>query len=130
MPVFLPLDLYNHYKSTTHTCVEQFSHHHACVPVPPVFTSLAETMYITFLFSRSRAQYLYLHLSRYCRCSLFTASKKFMTATQFIITVYNIQRELDLVLEHTHRHSNSGPPFSSFGPSCDYGMNLSLEVYL
>ena len=28
-------------------CVEQFSHHHACVPVPPVFTSLAETMYPT-----------------------------------------------------------------------------------
>jgi hypothetical protein len=84
--------------------------------------------YITFLFSRSRAQYLYLHLSCYCRCSLFTASKKFITATQFIITVYNIQPALDLVLEH--RHSNSGPPFSSFGPSRDYGMNLSLEVYL
>ena len=29
-----------------------------------------------------------------------------------------------------HRHSNSGPPFSSFGPSCDYGMDLCLEVYL
>jgi hypothetical protein len=28
-----------------------------------------------YCFSRSRAQYLYLHLSRYCRCSLFTASK-------------------------------------------------------
>ena len=22
------------------------------------------------------------------------------------------------------------PPFSSFGPSCDYGMDLCLEVYL
>jgi hypothetical protein len=30
---------------------------------------------------------MHLHLSRYCRCSLFTASKKFITATQFIITV-------------------------------------------
>ena len=29
-----------------------------------------------------------------------------------------------------HRHSNSGPPFSSFGPSRDYGMDLCLEVYL
>ena len=36
---------------------------------------LSWIMYITFLLSRSRAQYLYLHLSRYCRCSLFTASK-------------------------------------------------------
>ena len=29
-----------------------------------------------------------------------------------------------------HKHSNSGPPFSSFGPSRDYGMDLYLEVYL
>ena len=29
-----------------------------------------------------------------------------------------------------HRHSNSGPPFSSFGPSRDYGMDLCLEIYL
>jgi hypothetical protein len=28
-----------------------------------------------------------------------------------------------------HRHSNSGPPFSSFGSSRNYGMNLCLEVY-
>jgi hypothetical protein len=65
------------------------------------FTSiyiLSWTMYITFLFSRSHPQYLYLHLSRYCRCSLFTASKKVITATQFIITVYNIQPAPDLVL--------------------------------
>ena len=27
-----------------------------------------------------------------------------------------------------HRHSNYGPPFSSFVPSRDYGMNLCLEV--
>jgi hypothetical protein len=29
-----------------------------------------------------------------------------------------------------HRQSNSGTPFSSFGPSRDYGMDLCLEVYL
>ena len=29
-----------------------------------------------------------------------------------------------------HRYSNSGPPFSSFGPSRGYGMDLCLEVYL
>jgi hypothetical protein len=48
--ITLPLDLYNHYWSTTHTCVEQFSHHHACVPGPPVFTSLAElcTLHLCF----------------------------------------------------------------------------------
>jgi hypothetical protein len=26
-----------------------------------------------------------------------------------------------------HRHSNSGPPFSSFGPSRDYGIGLSIR---
>jgi hypothetical protein len=31
---------------------------------------------------------------------------------------------------YKHRHSNSGPPFSSFGPSRDYGMDLCLEIYL
>ena len=46
----LPLDLYNHYWSTTHTCVEQFSHHHACVPGSPVFTSLAELCTLHFCF--------------------------------------------------------------------------------
>jgi hypothetical protein len=31
---------------------------------------------------------------------------------------------------YKHRHSNSGPPFSSFGSSRDYGMDLCLEIYL
>jgi hypothetical protein len=44
----LHLDLYNHYWSTTHTYVEQFSHHHACVPGPPEFTSLAELYTLHF----------------------------------------------------------------------------------
>ena len=36
MYLTLPLDIYNHYWSTTHTCVEQFSHHRACVPVAAI----------------------------------------------------------------------------------------------
>jgi hypothetical protein len=42
--------LYNRYWSTTHTCVEQFSHHHASVPGPPVFTSLAQLCTLHFFF--------------------------------------------------------------------------------
>jgi hypothetical protein len=53
----LPLDLYNHYWSTTHTCVEQFSHHHAYVPLSTSIYILSWIIYITFLLSRSHAQY-------------------------------------------------------------------------
>jgi hypothetical protein len=47
-------------------------------------------------------------------------------------TTYSLPRLLkkNLFWTEDHMHSNSGPPFSSFGPSSDYGMDLSLEVYL
>ena len=37
---------------------------------------------------------------------------------------------LHLFCGNFHRHLKSGPPFSSFGPSRDYGMDLCLEVYI
>jgi hypothetical protein len=49
-------------------------------------------------------------------------------AAWWIFTTKSVQA---LIITYIyHRHSNSGPPFSSFGPSRDYGMNLCLEVYL
>jgi hypothetical protein len=77
-------------------CVEQFSHHHACVPGSPVFTSLADLYTLHFCF-RDLMHNIYIY-SCNCRCSLLTARKYFFTATQFTITVYNIQLALDLVL--------------------------------
>ena len=43
-----------------------------------------------------------------------------ITCSDYVLVAY----------DKIHRHSNSGPPFSSFGPSRDYGMDLCLEVYL
>ena len=76
----LPLDLYNHYWSTTHTCVEQFSHHHAYAPCPPVFTSLAELYTLHFCF-RDLIHNIYIY-SCNCRC-LLTASKQFFRDRPF-----------------------------------------------
>jgi hypothetical protein len=49
-------------------------------------------------------------------------------------TKKNIKSEHNFESGYYYRHSNStripDPPFSSFGPSCDYGMDLCLEVYL
>ena len=61
----------------TYVC-RTISHHHACVPGPPVFTFLAElcTLHFFVLFSRSHAPVntcIYIYT---CRCSLFIASKK------------------------------------------------------
>ena len=47
-----------------------------------------------------------------------------------LLLVFNLIRNEEITSSHNHRHSNSGPPFSSFGPSRDYGMDLCLEVYL
>ena len=76
----LPLDLYNRYWSTTHTCVEQFSHHHAYAPCPPVFTSLAELYTLHFCF-RDLIHNIYIY-SCNCRC-LLTASKQFFRDRPF-----------------------------------------------
>jgi hypothetical protein len=42
----------------------------------------------------------------------------------------HVRSFITLISDWNHRHSNSGPPFSPFGPSRDYGMDLCLEVYL
>jgi hypothetical protein len=46
----LPLDLYNHYWSTTHTCVEQFSPSPCMRSRSTSIYILSWTMYITFCF--------------------------------------------------------------------------------
>jgi hypothetical protein len=52
----IPLDLYNHYWSTTHTCVEQFSHHHACVPGSPVTVIINWVAVMTFILAVNKEQ--------------------------------------------------------------------------
>ena len=51
-------------------CVEQFSHHQACIPGPTVFTSLAELYTLHFCF-RDLMHNIYIY-SCNCRCSLLT----------------------------------------------------------
>ena len=49
---------------------------------------------------------------------------------QHIDKYTNVRHNMQVMTGLVHRHSNSGPPFLSFGPSRDYGMDLCLQVYL